>query len=372
MTAVVKEKTGSGASLALGFIAACLFIYICKIGVTVIMPLVVSVFIWYLINAIARFLGLLTMKSGYRMPRLLRFVLAHVVILLAVFLLSRMVSANIDDVIREAPKYQQSFDRILGKVAEVLKLDHKPTVREVMKEISGSSYFDIGQLITGFAAMLTGMAGKTLIVLFYVGFLLYEQRWFDRKLRLMIPDKAKESRVRGLIKVIDTKIQKYIGVKAFVSLLDSFLTFLILTYFNVDFAGFWGVMAFFLHFIPYAGSFVAVTTPCLIALMQYGDPYLLLQLLAVLLTSHAFLGHILDPYLMGNNLNLSPIFIISNLAMWGMLWGIPGMFLAIPILAITTIALSQFETTRPVAVLFSKTGLDTPDKKRRFGRKKPA
>ncbi|HYD17315.1 MAG TPA: AI-2E family transporter, partial [Patescibacteria group bacterium] len=162
----------------------------------------------------------------------------------------------------------------------------------------------------------------------------------------------------------DDKIQKYIGVKAFVSMLDSFLTFLILTYFNVDFAGFWGVMAFFLHFIPYAGSLLAITAPCMIALVQH-DLTTALMLAGTLMTSHAFLGHILDPYLMGNNLNLSPIFIITNLAMWGMLWGVPGMFLAIPILAITTIALSQFESTKPVAVLFSKTGLDTPPKKRK-------
>jgi predicted PurR-regulated permease PerM len=79
--------------------------------------------------------------------------------------------------------------------------------------------------------------------------------------------------------------------------------------------------------------------------------------LVCLATSHAFLGHILDPYLMGNNLNLSPIFIITNLAMWGMLWGIPGMFLASPILAIVALALGQFERTRPLAILMSKTGV---------------
>jgi predicted PurR-regulated permease PerM len=60
---------------------------------------------------------------------------------------------------------------------------------------------------------------------------------------------------------------------------------------------------------------------------------------------------------MGHNLNLSPVFIISSLAMWGMVWGIPGMFLAVPILAIITIILSQFPKTRPAAILMSKTGV---------------
>ena len=116
-------------------------------------------------------------------------------------------------------------------------------------------------------------------------------------------------------------------------------------------------MAFFLHFIPYAGSFIALTLPSAIALIQFGDPTMGAMVLISLSISHAFLGHVLDPYLMGNNLNLSPIFIISSLAMWGMVWGIPGMFLAVPILAIITIILSQFPKTRPMAILMSKTGV---------------
>lgn len=354
--AEIREKAGTGTSLALGFIAACLFIYICSMAGTVIMPLVFSIFIWYLINAIARFLGLLTSKSGYKLPRFWRFFLAHVIILAAAFMLYKMVANNINDVMREAPKYQASFDKALAQAAEVLHLDQVPTMKELSKQAFGNTS-DIGAFMTAFATMLTGMARKAFIILLYVGFLLYEQRWFDKKLHLIIQDKAQETRMREILGVIDVKIQKYIGVKAFVSLVDSTLTFLILTHFKIDFAGFWGVMAFFLHFIPYAGSFVAIFTPCLICLVQYGDVVLLIKLIAALCASHAFLGHILDPYLMGHNLNLSPIFIISNLAMWGMIWGAPGMFLAIPILAITTIALSQFETTKPIAVLFSKTGL---------------
>lgn len=363
MTTVTKTRLkGTGTSVALIFIATSLFIYICKIASAVMMPLVVSVFIWYLINAIARFLGLLTSRGGYTLPRFWQFFFAYVVISLAGFFLYKMVSANINDVMREAPKYQASFDKILAQGAEILKLDHVPTLNDLYRDVFGK-YVNIGQIIQAFAAFLTGMAGKTLIVLFYVGFLLYEQRWFDRKLRLMIHNKSKESHIRKILKVIDIKIQKYIGVKAFVSMTDSFLTFLILKFYGIDFAGFWGVMAFFLHFIPYAGSFVAIFMPCLIALIQYGDIILLIKVIATLCTSHAFLGHILDPYLMGNNLNLSPIFIISNLAMWGMIWGIPGMFLAIPILAIAVIVLSQFEATKPFAILFSKTGLQNGRKR---------
>ena len=67
-------------------------------------------------------------------------------------------------------------------------------------------------------------------------------------------------------------------------------------------------------------------------------------------------GSVLEPRLLGDHLNISPIFIICNLAMWGLIWGVPGMFLSIPILAMMIITFAQFDKTKPVAVLLSKTG----------------
>jgi AI-2 transport protein TqsA len=126
---------------------------------------------------------------------------------------------------------------------------------------------------------------------------------------------------------------------------------------HVDFASFWGGIAFLLNFIPYIGSVLNIALPALIALVQFNDLSSFLVVLAGLSALHILIGHGLDPFLMGENLNLSPIFIISSLALWGMIWGVAGMFLAIPLLAMMVITLSQFPSTRPLAVLLSKTGV---------------
>lgn len=346
----------SMATFAYVFLAVALGVYVCKIASDIMIPFVIAVFIWYLINAVARFLGLLHTVSGRVLPRFWRFVIAILLMLGLATLIFELVHQNIDTVIRDAPKFQSSFARIVEDVSGALHLDHVPSFEEMREEVMGK-YVDIGTVVKYLATMLTDTAGKTLAILFFVGFLLYEQRYFDRKTKWMIADPEREQRFRAALRQVDEKIQKYIGVKALVSFLDSFLTFSILSAFSVDFAGFWGVMAFFLHFIPYAGSLVAIALPVLTALIQFSDIGTAFMVLAALSTSHAMLGHVLDPYLMGNNLNLSPIFIITNLAAWGMIWGVPGMFLAIPILAIVTLLMAQFEATRPYAILVSKTGV---------------
>lgn len=344
------------AGFTYGLAAIMLVVYVCTIASDIMIPFVIAVFIWYLINAIARFLGLLHTRDGRVLPRFWRFVAAIGVLAGLAVLIFELVHQNIDTVITDAPKFQASFVRIIEDGAEFFGLDDVPSFEQVREEVI-ARYVDVGALVRTLAGLLTDTAGKILIVLFFVGFLLFEQRYFDRKVRWMIRDKAKEERFRKALREVDVKVQKYIGVKAFVSFLDSCLTFAILSAFSVDFAGFWGVMAFFLHFIPYAGSLVAIALPVLTALVQFGDIGPAFMVLATLSASHAMLGHVLDPYLMGNNLNLSPVFIITNLACWGMIWGIPGMFLAIPILAIVTIAMAQFPSTRPLAILVSKTGV---------------
>lgn len=336
-------------SVALGFIMLCLVVYILNVASAIMIPFVIAVFVWYLINAMSRFFGKVEFR-GKHLPRFFCFFTAILCLVLGMFFVFELISHNISKVIQAAPLYQQNFEKIIPKIVDVFHLDYAPTIRDLF------DYIDLGAAITLMAKMFTGFAGKTLVVMLYVGFLLYEQRFFKRKINQMIRDKGKEERIHLILRNIDIKVQRYIGVKSFVSAIDSILTFTILSVFSVDFAGFWGLLAFFLHFIPYAGSFIAITLPSVIALIQHGDLTDSFIVLASLSLSHAFIGHMLDPYLMGRNLNISPIFIISSLAMWGMIWGVPGMFLSIPILAMIMITLSQFEKTRPIAILLSKTG----------------
>jgi len=364
MTHSAKDRGGSIISLAganawmLGFIALVLFGYVCLIGRDIIIPFVVAFFLWYLMNAVARFLGIFRIWHGKPLPRRWRMFLSVAMLSLLVTVVTVLVRGNIEDVVREAPKFQASFERILADVFNRLGVAQEPSLAELAA--LAKEHMNIGNLIRAAAGLMTGIAGKTAIVIVFIALLLYEQKYFGMKIRRILRRRAVTMRIHRILKVVDVKIQRYVGVKAMVSALDSFLTFIILTFYGVDFAAFWGMMAFFLHFIPYAGSFVAISMPVIITLIQFGDLWTCVLVLATLCASHAMLGHVLDPYLMGNNLNLSPVFIISNLAVCAMIWGVPGMFLAIPLLAVAAITLGQFPQTRPLAVLLSKTGRIDP------------
>jgi predicted PurR-regulated permease PerM len=118
----------------------------------------------------------------------------------------------------------------------------------------------------------------------------------------------------------------------------------------------WAVLIAVMNFVPYVGSALGVVFPVLMTIVQFDDLGVVLTMLASLTALQFAIGNFLDPYLMGNSLNLSPFAILVSLAVWSELWGVPGAFLSVPITAILAIVFSEFPGTRPIAVLLSRGG----------------
>jgi AI-2 transport protein TqsA len=133
-------------------------------------------------------------------------------------------------------------------------------------------------------------------------------------------------------------------------------SYVVMRLFGLEFAALWAVLIFFLNFVPYVGSVLGVVLPVLMTAVQFEDTSTVLTMLTLLTALQFGIGNFLDPYVMGNSLNLSPFAILISLAVWSELWGVPGAFLAVPITAILAIVFSEFPGTRPIAVLLSSNG----------------
>ena len=156
----------------------------------------------------------------------------------------------------------------------------------------------------------------------------------------------------GVIGQIETRVQKYIGIKIVLSMLTGFLVFLILKILGVDYALSFGAFAFILNFIPNVGSAIATLLPIPVVLLTPEVTLVTIVLAIVLpLTVQFVVGNVLEPKIMGDTLGLHPVVILMALIFWGMLWGFPGMLLAAPMTAIAKIVFERVEVTRPIAGL---------------------
>ena len=328
-----------------------LIFYLLFIGKDLLLPLVIAIALWYLINVLARAFSHIAI-GGFRFPMPVCLTASFLTFIFLILALINFLSSTVGDVLDVAPIYQENLTTRLENLSFV-----------DMSEFEGQSlpqllttWLDIPSFLTSIASSLTSILASGGLILIYIGFLFLEQGHFTNKITALVADPNKEQDANKIINRIRDDIQKYITIKIITSSLTGMLSYIILRIADVDFAGVWGLLIFLLNFIPTIGSIIATIFPALIALAQSDGYTLFLVVLFGIGALQVCIGNILEPRLMGSSFNLSPIIILLNLALWGYIWGIPGMFLCVPFLIIVTIILSHFPQTRPMAIILSSDG----------------
>ena len=196
-------------------------------------------------------------------------------------------------------------------------------------------------------SLLRGLFTNMFLILLTVLFILLEASGFPRKLQAAFPD---PEGTLGHFKTITANVNRYMGFKALFSLATGVSVWVLLALIGVEFAGTWGLLAFFLNFIPAIGSFIAAIPAIIWALVQLGLPSALLTLLAYLVVN-IIIGNLLEPKFMGRKLGLSPLVVFLSLIFWGWVLGPIGMVLSVPLTMIAKIALATSEDTRWIAIM---------------------
>jgi predicted PurR-regulated permease PerM len=172
----------------------------------------------------------------------------------------------------------------------------------------------------------------------------------------MYPDKKRYEHVKELVDKIDHSIGNYVALKTLTSLLTGFLSYFALLFIGIDAPLFWAFLIFVLNFIPTIGSLIATAFPAIFAILQFGEITPGILVLSIVGAIQLVVGNFIEPRLMGNSLNISPLVVFLTLAIWGVIWGISGMLLSVPITVILIIIMSEFPGTRPFAILLSQKG----------------
>jgi AI-2 transport protein TqsA len=327
--------------------------WVLTIGKAIFVPAVLGAVIVYVIVGLAHALGRLP-GLGRKLPMQLRYLFSVLVIALVFFLLAYLVMANKERAMALAPQYQQSLLAAIQRVAVFFGIETEPTWATLRQDLMAQ--INLQRLFGTLLASLGSVLVTFIVVFLYATFLLVERHAFETKLANLSDDPKRVARIREVIGTINRRIGSYLALKTLLSLLLGVVSWAVMAAFGLEFAALWAVLTAFLNFVPYVGSFLGVFFPVLMTIVQFEDLGTILTMLLALTVVQFVIGNFLDPYVMGNSLNLSPFAILISLAIWSELWGIPGAFLAVPITAIMTIVFSEFAGTRPIAVLLSKSG----------------
>jgi AI-2 transport protein TqsA len=340
-------------SLVYGCALALAVGWVLHIGRSVFVPIVLSALVVYVIVGLTRLLHRIP-RVGRYLPLQVRYVLSALVSTLALAAIASVTLANLDRVMVLGPQYQASLLAVIQKLAVHFGIENEPTwatLRQVFLE-----QFSLQSLIGSTVVSATSIVASMIVLFLYVAFMLLEQRAFANKIDRIATDPGNAALIRQIIASTNTRIGSYLALKTFIGVLLGFASWAVMALFGLEFAVFLAMLIGLLNYVPYLGSFLGVLIPVALAVVQLGDVEAVLTLALSLTAVQFVIGNFLDPYLLGNSLNLSPLAILASLTVWTGLWGLPGAFLAVPITAVMTMVFSEFPGTRPVAVLLSRNG----------------
>lgn len=150
-------------------------------------------------------------------------------------------------------------------------------------------------------------------------------------------------------------VRKYMTVLTGVNFLVGLGDTIFLWFLGVDYALLWGLLAWFMGYIPSIGFMVALIPPVLMAYAQYGLQTALVVLIGYVLINGG-VQNFYQPKVMGNRLKISPVVVFIGLFVWGYLLGGIGAILAVPLTLLLLILMENFEATRTLAILMRYTG----------------
>lgn len=313
-------------------------------------PIVVAIMIWYGVFELKRSLRKIKIK-GWSLPVWMLTILAFLIILLFTVGIYGLITLNLELIIKKFPIYTANFKAMVANLSTIQGFEG---IQE--RVIARLSEVDVQSIFTGLLNSLTNIAGNIFIIIIYVAFLLVEEKFFQKKLLLLVSDDSQRRSMDRIIDQITRSIRKYISVKTQMSLLTGVVSYILLLLFKVDFPVLWAFLIFLLNFIPYIGSFFATLFPAAFAIFQFQSFFMFIWVFATIQAVQLFVGNILEPKIMGRTLNLSPLGVLLALTFWGVIWGVLGMILSVPITSVMVITLSRFSSTRYIAIWLSETG----------------
>lgn len=311
-----------------------------KLAADLVLPVILAFFLAVVSLPILRALR----KKGLpRFPAVLLTVIVDIGILSPVV----MIGLNL------ATEFQEKFEYYNKGLAEraaefqtwvKVELDYELKM-EPEAVMQGIETFVVG-FLGGAAEFLKDFTFVLIILIFF----LTEAGGFGRKMGAI-----KFARGPDLYRFAEAAkdIQKYLGIKTVVSGVTGILAGLLTWQLGLDFALLWGMVAFSFNYIPAIGSIMASIPPTLLALVDKTPGVAFLVLLGFL-AINMLLGNFIEPMLLGRKFGISVSMVVLSVVFWGWMWGLVGMFLAVPLTMLLKVALDNSAEFQWLSVAMGK------------------
>ena len=335
--------------LAYLLICLCIVVYVLYVGSALFVPIAYGVFIALMLKPVAdRFEA----ELGNR-------IMAIVLTMISVTILFSGIVyffvVQISEVFHEAGDIMRGFNESLEEVVMYIgdlvgmnRREANAVVDESLTEVVNKPF---GILSTGISTSGILLANVSLALIYTFLFLLYRTALREFMTSQFSPETQREG--HEMLHEIQQVAGKYLAGLGWVMLILGVLNSLGLWAIGIGYPLVWGFLAALLAVIPYIGTTIGGLLPFLFAVAtteSLWQPFLVIVLYA---TVQFVEGNFITPRIVGNSVRINALAAIIGIIIGGLIWGIPGVVIAIPMLAIVRILFLHIDTLRPLALLLS-------------------
>jgi len=246
-------------------------------------------------------------------------------------------------------KISQLTIQLIAFLNQKFGLDAETSATWFAENFKGVLNFPIRLVQEGFQSGATVLANIVLIILITYFMLLYRTA-FKNFLLAQVSHKSREA-LQTLFDQIQKLTKRYMLGQGLVILILGLLIGSGLWLIGVPYPFFCGFLAGFLEIIPYVGTTIGGILPFTYMLMVSDTVWQPWAVVGLYFLIQQIEGNLISPNVMGPSIKINPLFIILGLFLGGILWGISGMILALPILAISKEVFRTFDATKPLSYL---------------------
>ncbi|MBN1247912.1 MAG: AI-2E family transporter [Anaerolineae bacterium] len=280
-------------------------------------------------------------------PAWLALIVVLLIVLLVVSVLISVTVVSISRVIDRLPVYQAALQRMIDQVV-ALTADLPFEVADLLT----AEVLNVSRFLSVAGNLLGGVVdtfSNWFVVILLVAFMLTDFALLPQKLEVMFDDRERIAAITDLM----ASIRSYLSITTWTGLLTGVANALLLVVLGVDFPILWGMLGFLMNYIPNIGIFISIIPPAIVALLEFGWKPALVVVIGFELTN-MLVENILKPRVMGEELNISPLFIFLSLVLWSFVLGPIGTILAVPLTLIAIkLVLETSEEVHWLAVLMT-------------------
>ncbi len=206
-------------------------------------------------------------------------------------------------------------------------------------------------LLQRLSVSTASIAATVLTIVFLTYFLLAMLPAFRRKLAGLIGTRAGARNIEETLTEIETQMSRYLVLNTLTGVGVGLVTWAFLAIVQLPNALLWGVVAFLLNFIPYAGALATAALVGAAALVAFDGTGRAVMVVLGSSAIHLVAGNFVTPHLMGRHLPLNPVAVFVSLLYWGWVWGPAGTLVAVPITVMLQVIFARVDRLRPIAIL---------------------